>query len=93
MERYPFFVGKEYVYDLIFIDGREREKCLVEAQRRLNVDGVAMIHDAERPQYKPFIDLYKYVFYEDGGHTAIMTNSEESNKRLEKVFAYCHTPS
>lgn len=75
MELYPETAGRCKKYDLIFIDGREREKCLYVARSRMNDSGVVILHDAERPNYQEMIGSYKYKFWEDDGHTAILTDS------------------
>jgi hypothetical protein len=74
-------------YDLIFIDGREREKCLMVAQGKLKPNGIVIIHDAERESYQEWIKQYLFVFFEDGGHTAILTMSQATNERLERMFS------
>jgi hypothetical protein len=86
MTRYPCFSGREMFYDLIFIDGREREKCLVAAQGKLKSTGIVIIHDAERETYHEWIKQYRFIFFEDGGHTAIMTMNPKVNERLERIF-------
>lgn len=89
MKSYPYPKLKADSHDLVFVDGREREKCLITAYNLITHDGVVIIHDAERESYKKFINMYKYIFYEDDGHTAVLTNSPESNARLEKIFEDC----
>ena len=84
LEIYPDHCrGKEY--DLYFVDGREREICLLLCNRPT---GIVILHDAERPSYKPYIDKFKYVFMEDDGHTCVMTNDDETGKKLESVFLW-----
>lgn len=79
--KYPYLLDKEY--ELYFIDGREREKCL----ELCNLPtGIVILHDAERPSYKPYIDKFEYIFMEDDGHTAVLTNNKEYAQRMEKIF-------
>lgn len=82
MELYPETPGRIDKYDLIFIDGKEREKCLYVAKARLNDGGVVILHDAERPNYREMIETYKYKFWEDDGHTVILTDSSISSMRI-----------
>lgn len=75
MELYPEVQGRYEKYDLIFVDGRERETCLFIAHGRLNQDGVVILHDAERPNYRDMINTYKFKFFTDDGHTVVLTDS------------------
>jgi len=45
-------------FDLAFVDGRMRCDCLTFAWLLLKPTGFAVLHDAERPAYRPAIDLY-----------------------------------
>lgn len=83
LSKYPYIFGMYKNYDLYFIDGRERELCLDLANKP---DSLVIIHDAERESYKPHIDKYKHIFMEDGGHTCVMTNRDDYEERLERVF-------
>jgi SAM-dependent methyltransferase len=47
---YPARLGRQY--DFIFVDGRKRRRCLLEAARLLKPGGVVMLHDAYRPHYQ-----------------------------------------
>lgn len=71
-------------YDLYFIDGREREKCLELCNKP---DGIVILHDAERESYQAYIKGFKYIFMEDGGHTAVLTNRDDYEVRLERIFS------
>lgn len=83
MELYPETPGRRDNYDLIFVDGREREKCLYVSRGRLILNGVVMLHDAERPSYKEMIDTFRFKFFTDGGHTVTLTDSSMTAMRLE----------
>ena len=76
-----YFLSKNH--DLYFIDGRERELCLNACGKPT---GIVILHDAERESYQFHIKLYKYIFFEDGGHTAVLCNDEETGKKLESIF-------
>jgi predicted O-methyltransferase YrrM len=48
-------------FDLIFVDGHSRVKCLEFAKKVLASDGVVLIHDAERKRYEKGIDLFRAI--------------------------------
>lgn len=55
--------SKEYLepsgqYDVIYVDGRNRVKCLQHAKKLLKPDGIVILHDAERPRYAPGYEGY-----------------------------------
>lgn len=86
MELYPETPGRLEKYDLIFVDGREREKCLYVAKHRLNESGFVILHDAERPNYREMIETYKYKFWQDDGHTVLLTDNSATGMRLGGAF-------
>lgn len=47
---YPATLGRKW--DLIFVDGRHRRRCVLEAAQLLTPRGVVFLHDADRPQYQ-----------------------------------------
>lgn len=83
LKRYPYKLKSAEIYDLYFVDGREREICLELCNRK---DGIVILHDSERESYQPYIKNFKYIFMEDDGHTAIMSNNDEYEERLERIF-------
>lgn len=86
MELYPETQGRLEKYDLIFVDGREREKCLYVAGHRITDEGVVILHDAERPNYQEPMGYYKYKFLQDDGHTAILCNNNTIATKLSGAF-------
>lgn len=86
MEVYPETQGRLEKYDLIFVDGREREKCLYVAKHRLNKGGVVILHDAERPNYQEPMQFYSYKFLQDDGHTAILCDDSITAMRISGAF-------
>lgn len=46
---YPNTMGRKF--DFVFVDGRKRRRCLLEARHLLKEGGVALLHDAERRYY------------------------------------------
>lgn len=89
LSKYPYLLGNAQ-YDLYFIDGREREICLDLCNRP---NGIVMLHDAERESYRPHINKYKYIFMEDNGHTCVLTNRDDYEHRLERIFENSYTPA
>lgn len=89
MERYPLWVNFKN-FDLYFVDGREREICLELCN---GSNGIVILHDAERESYQPHIQEYKYIFMEDDGHTCVITNNDDYESRLERIFENSNTPS
>jgi len=65
MENYsnPSIKGE---FDLIFVDGRKRVKCMKFAKEHLSPDGVLILHDSEREEYKEGIELFDFVEENDG---------------------------
>ena len=63
----PAVKGK---FDLIFIDGRERAKCLHTAFKRLRPNGIVLLHDADRKHYQEGIRLFNP--FEKFGNTACL---------------------
>lgn len=83
LERYPYVKCRQDIYDMIFVDGREREKCLIESKKRIRHGGVIILHDAERQEYKSSINSFDYKFFEDEGHTVVLTDSMTAVLKLE----------
>lgn len=46
---YPKTLGKKF--DVVFVDGRKRRRCVIEAKDLVTEGGVVFLHDAERPHY------------------------------------------
>ena len=83
---YPYSQGRFDEYDLIFIDGRERAKCLHLAHDLLSEDGIVVLHDAQRQRYMQGIIPYRYCIFTDKGCTAVLTNSKKVEKKLKGMF-------
>lgn len=49
-------------YDLIYVDGRNRVKCLQHAKKILKPGGVVLLHDAERERYKEGFEGYHWRY-------------------------------
>lgn len=59
--------SKEYLepkgkYDLIYVDGRNRVKCLEYAKNIIKKGGVVLLHDAERERYHKAFEGYDWRF-------------------------------
>ena len=46
-------------YHAALVDGRKRRRCLLEAAGMLERDGVALLHDAERPYYQSAFSAFR----------------------------------
>jgi len=46
---YPLTLNK--TFDLILVDGRKRRRCLINASKLLNNNGIVLLHDANRKYY------------------------------------------
>ena len=51
-------------YDLIFIDGRKRARCLAMAAKYIKPDGYVVLDDAFRQKYHESFKYYKWKFLE-----------------------------
>lgn len=59
-ENYPAAIEESSaLYDLVFVDGRQRIKCAEAALRRLSPAGVLLWDDSDRPRYQPGLDFLK----------------------------------
>lgn len=62
MDEYVFYPSTlEKKYDIIFVDGRKRRRCLMESLKLLKPDGLVLLHDARRTYYHS-----AFSFYPDG---------------------------
>lgn len=55
---FPTTLGRQF--DLILVDGRARVACMAVGWELLQDDGVMILHDAERPEYRPGIPTTCY---------------------------------
>lgn len=85
IDTYAFYKGTEKKYDLIFVDGRNRVRCIKESKSVLEDSGLVMLHDAEREIYKAAFDCYKYKHFTDLGSTVCMTDKEETYGILRSI--------
>lgn len=83
---YPLVTGRFGEYDFIFVDGVKREKCLETAMNMLKENSIVMLHDANRPNYKSFIDMYKYGIFTDNGATVTMTRNREVYEEMSNLL-------
>lgn len=77
-------------YDLVFIDGKERQRLLEMAHTRTNL---VLLHDASRGEYREFIEPYKYKFANDSKCTLALTDDEETYNLLKEAYENRHTPA
>ncbi len=74
-------------YDLVFVDGRERARCLAFANRIIYPDGIIMLHDAKREKYQDAINKFKFKIWSDGGHTVCLTDNEQRAAELAALLS------
>jgi len=57
-------------FDVIFVDGRARVEAALSVLRNklLNTNGVVMVHDWHRPEYKVLLNQGFEIFKEDRNH-------------------------
>lgn len=77
------FKNKKKIYDLIFVDGVNRPRCIKESRHFLSQTGVMMLHDAAREEYEDAIKPFKYKIFTDDGHTVTLTDEEHVFDRLQ----------
>lgn len=53
-------------FDLIFVDGRQRVKCMENSVNLLKKNGVLILHDSERAYYKRGINLFQKIEESEG---------------------------
>lgn len=69
--------------DLVFIDGRNRAKCLEHAK---NYSDIVVLHDARREEYRTAILTYQYQIWTDEGNTVVLTDDEITYGRLKSAL-------
>ncbi|MGA8259886.1 MAG: glycosyltransferase [Arenicellales bacterium] len=60
------YLSPSGTYDLIYVDGRNRVKCLQSAKKLLKPGGIVLLHDAERRRYHAGFEGYTWCFIGDG---------------------------
>jgi len=85
LDAYPR-AWEDMKYDLAFVDGRERARCLDLVREVLVDKSVVILHDAEREQYKDAVNLYTYRYFTDDGHTAVLTDSVDMSILLQRIL-------
>lgn len=83
MGEYVDALGEQF-YDIIFIDGRTRTKCLHKANGHSDI---VILHDAAREEYREAIKSYKYQVWSDSGNTVVLTNDEKTNERILSILS------
>jgi predicted O-methyltransferase YrrM len=76
---YPLTLNKKF--DFILVDGRSRRKCLVNASKIINEDGVVLLHDADRTYYHCAFNNYNtYNFLSPTLWMGKIINNENNSK-------------
>lgn len=83
---YATSFNRKKLYDLIFVDGINRSRCLKEVKQYLSHNGLVILHDASRPEYEDSIKLYKYAVFTDGGHTVCLTDEIHVYEKLKHLL-------
>lgn len=78
--------GRCEEYDLIFVDGNLRTRCLARAKWILKEDGVIIVHDAEREWYHTAIREYPHFIFKDNGSTAVLSYSKETFEKVKNAL-------
>ena len=68
-------------FDVIFIDGRYRRRCLQSAQEALNPNGIVILHDAEREHYLSGTEVYPNV--------DLMLTGKTPGAATQSAVAFC----
>lgn len=79
MDEYVNEIGSGNFYDLIFIDGRDRARCLDVASACSNL---ILLHDAARINYRDAVDSYRFQVWTDEGNTVALTDDADTYLRL-----------
>lgn len=86
ISKYPYVKTRSDKYDLIFVDGTERQTCLMLSPFRLKSNGIVILHDAERQEYKSSIDSFEFKFPVDDGHTMVLTNDSNTAIKVSEIL-------
>ena len=54
-------------FDIIFIDGRFRRRCLLITKQCLKQGGIVVLHDAQKEHYHSSLEHYPYQIFINGG--------------------------
>lgn len=71
-------------YDLIIIDGQRRDICLKMAKGHLSKDGLVLVHDARRGEYRSMMTLWKWLMRV--GDDLMLLADREPKKSMLKVL-------
>lgn len=85
IDDYATYRGEHQPYDLVFVDGTNRQRCIREARNLVSPDGIIVIHDADREEYKEAIGEYKFVYFTDDGNTVVVTDNKNVLDKFLKV--------
>lgn len=83
-EKYRGAIKIDPPYDLIFVDGKERQAILSLAPQYTDL---VLLHDADRPEYREFISLYSYQIWNKAECTVALTDKKRLFERIEKAYA------
>jgi len=72
------------LWDLFFIDSRERQICIKNAFNEGREDSITIVHDAQRNRYHKYIGKFPFVYFPSRG-LAIATKSEKLFKIISDI--------
>jgi predicted O-methyltransferase YrrM len=73
-------------YDFFFIDSRRRRECIQKVFNIMKNDALVFVHDAQRPEYRPAINLFPYITYFNNERFAVLCKSEKIFDRIKSLF-------
>lgn len=82
LDKYPYETGDRIRYDFVFVDGRNRVKCLDHVK---NMTDVIVMHDALRPKYREGIEKFKFRKWTDECNTVILTDNPEVYEKVKDL--------
>lgn len=87
LEKYPYAYPSgrmgDGVYTAFFVDGRNRVKCLEYAKKCGPY--YTILHDADRADYFPGINLFKFNKFTDEGNTVVLTDNETMYEKIKDL--------
>lgn len=86
VDMYEYVNFPRGTFDLIYIDGRRRNQCLIRAQLLVSRNGLVLIHDAERPSYQNQIDLFPHRAFTSHHWIAAMSFSRSAIDRWKDAL-------
>lgn len=71
-------------YDMVFVDGRDRAKCLSLAKVYTKL---VLLHDAARSDYREVVNSYRFQVWTDEGNTVALTDDADTYLKLMECLS------